>query len=304
MTLIRLKRQKDKGDVAMKSEKNRKLHTKHSPGSVICSILKYMVLLVGCALVIMPIIVILFGAFKDNREFSNTGIFELPQQLRWENFATAFIQGNVLTGLKNTFIILIISCAGSVITGTMTAFVIQRFKSVLTRTIRAAFLVATLLPNISMQVTVYQIINKLGLMDTMAAPIILYVGTDIISIYIFIQFLNQIPVSLDESGIVDGASYPRIYFSIILPNLTPAIATVVIIKFVSIYNDFYTPQLYMKRPELSVVSTALYNFVGPFGAKWEIIFAGILLAIIPTLIIFLTLQKYIYSGLVSGSVKE
>lgn len=288
----------------MESFEKRKLHTKHSAGAVILTILKYLVLLIGCALVILPIIVILFGAFKDNREFSNSGIFDLPKQLRWENFTTAFIDGNVLIGLKNTAIILVISCVGSIITGTMTAFVIQRFNSVLTKTVKAAFLVATLLPNISMQVTVFQIVNKLGLYNTMAAPIILYVGTDIISIYIFIQFLNQISVSLDESGIVDGASYPRIYFSIILPNLTPAIATVLIIKFVSIYNDFYTPQLYMTDTKLSVVSTALYNFVGPFGAKWEIIFAGIIIAIIPTLIIFLTLQKYIYSGLVSGAVKE
>ena len=93
----------------------------------------------------------------------------------------------------------------------------------------------------------------------MLAPIILNIGTDIISIYIFIQFLGQISYSLDESAIMDGASYPRVYFSIILPNLKPAIATVLIIKFVGI---------------------------------------------IPTLIIFLLLQKYIYSGLVSGAVKE
>lgn len=288
----------------MDNTKTQKVHTKHSPSVILVKLLQYLVLLAGCALVIFPIIVILFGAFKTNSEFSNSGIFDLPQQLRWENFKVAFIEGNVLLGLRNTAIIIVISCAGSIITGTMTAFVLQRFTSGLTKTVKALFLVATLLPNISMQVTVFQIVNKLGLYNTMAAPIILYVGTDIISIQIFIQFLNQISVSLDESGIVDGASYPRIYFSIILPNLTPAIATVLIIKFVSIYNDFYTPTLYMTKTNLAVVSTALYNFIGPFGAKWEIIFAGIIIAIIPTLIIFLTLQKYIYSGLVSGAVKE
>lgn len=282
----------------------KKLHTKRLAGVITISILKYLVLIIGCVLVLLPIVVILLGAFKNHKEFATTGVFELPQTFQWENFKVAFTEGNVLRGLINTAIIIVISCAGSVITGTMTAFVIQRFSSAFTKTVKAAFLVATLLPNISMQVTVFQIVNKLGLYNTMAAPIILYIGTDIISIYIFIQFLNQISTSLDESGIVDGASYPRIYFSIILPNLTPAIATVLIIKFVSIYNDFYTPNLYMTKPELSVVSTALYNFIGPFGAKWEIIFAGIIIAIIPTLIIFLSLQKYIYSGLVSGAVKE
>ena len=173
-----------------------------------------------------------------------------------------------------------------------------------TKMVKAVFLVAALLPNISMQVTVFQIVHTLGLYDTLAAPIILYIGTDIVSIYIFIQFLENISVSLDESAILDGCSYPRVYWSIILPMLRPAIATVLVIKFVSIYNDFYTANLYMPSDGLEVVSTALYRFIGPYGSKWEIIFAGVIICIIPTLIIFLSMQKFIYSNLVSGSVKE
>lgn len=155
-----------------------------------------------------------------------------------------------------------------------------------------------------MQVTVYRIMNSFHLVGTMAAPIILYIGTDIISIYIFIQFLNNISYSLDESAIIDGANYFTVFFKIILPLLKPAIATVLIIKVISIYNDFYTPQLYMPSENLSVVSTSLYRFMGPYGAKWEIIFAGIVICIIPALVIFLALQKQIYAGLVNGSVKE
>jgi multiple sugar transport system permease protein len=139
-------------------------------------------------------------------------------------------------------------------------------------------------------------------MNSLAAPIILYVGTDIISIYIFIQYLNNISVSLDESAIIDGASYIRVYRSIILPMLRPAIATVLVIKFIGIYNDFYIPNLYIK--DIPVVSTALYRFIGPFGAKWEVIFAGVVICIIPSLIIFISLQKFIYANIVSGSVKE
>ena len=101
---------------------------------------------------------------------------------------------------------------------------------------------------------------------------------------------------------MDGANYFTVYVRIIFPLLKPAIATVLIIKIISIYNDFYTPQLYISSKP--VVSTALYNFIGPYGAKWEIIFAGIVICIIPTLVIFLSLQKYIYNGLVNGSVKE
>lgn len=282
----------------------RKLKEQARSGRLLLTVLQYLVLIAGCLAVFIPIVVILLGAFKDGKEFANSGVFELPKSWSFENFKTAFFEGNVLLGLRNTAIILIASCAGTILTGTMTAFVIQRFDGYFTRTVKALFLLATLLPNISMQVTVFQIVSKMGLYNTMFAPIILYVGTDIISIYIFMQFLSQISTSLDESAIMDGASYPRIYFSIILPNLMPAIATVLIIKFVSIYNDFYTPQLYMQDDRLLVVSTVLYKYISSTKIQWEVVFAGIILCIIPTLVIFLFLQKYIYSGLVSGSVKE
>ena len=268
----------------------------------VLNFLKYAVLVIACLVVIIPLMVVFIGSFKENKEFLSSNVFALPTKIEWSNYSTAFIDGQVLTGFKNTLIILFFSCIGTIITGSMTAYVLQRFKTTLGNAIKAAFLLATLLPNISMQVTVYRIVNAFGLVGSMAAPIILYVGTDIISIYIFIQFLDNISYSLDESAIMDGANYLTVYVRIIFPLLKPAIATVLIIKIISIYNDFYTPQLYISSKP--VVSTALYNFIGPYGAKWEIIFAGIVICIIPTLVIFLTLQKYIYNGLVNGSVKE
>lgn len=271
---------------------------------VLISVAKYAVLVFACLIVIIPLVVVLLGSLKTHDDFLSSGAFDLPQVIELTNFQTAFIQGDVMRGLINTAIILVFSCVGTIITGTMTAFVVQRFSMVFTKMVKAVFLVAALLPNISMQVTVFQIVHALGLYDTLAAPIILYIGTDIVSIYIFIQFLENISVSLDESAILDGCSYPRVYWSIILPMLRPAIATVLVIKFVSIYNDFYTANLYMPSDGLEVVSTALYRFIGPYGSKWEIIFAGVIICIIPTLIIFLSMQKFIYSNLVSGSVKE
>ena len=271
---------------------------------VLISVAKYAVLVFACLIVIIPLVVVLLGSLKTHDDFLSSGAFDLPQVIELTNFQTAFIQGDVMRGLINTAIILVFSCVGTIITGTMTAFVVQRFSMAFTKMVKAVFLVAALLPNISMQVTVFQIVHMLGLYDTLAAPIILYIGTDIVSIYIFIQFLENISVSLDESAILDGCSYPRVYWSIILPMLRPAIATVLVIKFVSIYNDFYTANLYMPSDGLEVVSTALYRFIGPYGSKWEIIFAGVIICIIPSLIIFLSMQKFIYSNLVSGSVKE
>lgn len=270
---------------------------------IISTILKYIVLVVACVVIFLPILYVLLGSFKaGNTELYDNAAYALPKSFNLSNYNEALTKGNVLEGFINTAILIVVCCAGTVLTGTMTAFVVQRFQTLLSKTVKGAFLVAVLLPNISMQVTVYQIINKLHLVDSMWSLVIMWIGTDIVSVYIFIQFLNQISVSLDESGIVDGATYPRIYWSIILPNLKPAIATVLIMKFVTIYNDYYTPYLY--TPERPVVSTVLKKLMEGTTVEYPAVFAGVILCILPTLIIFLLLQKQVYSGLVAGAVKE
>ena len=209
----------------------------------------------------------------------------------------------MLTGFLNTGIVLLVSVIGAILLGSMVAYVLDRFRFKGRNTIFAAFLFAALIAGVTTQVATFKIVNFLGLFNTRMAAIILYLGTDIMAIYIFIQFISSISVSLDESAMLDGASYFTIFAKIILPLLKPAIVTVVIVKGINIYNDFYIPFLYMPKKELKVVSTGLFNFIGPFGAHWEIICAMIILAIVPTLIVFISLQKYLYNGFTQGSIK-
>lgn len=270
----------------------------------ITSSAKYASLILGILVATVPIIVVLFASLKSPAEYARSGALEMPRDwLNFENYQRAFIEGNMLRGFMNTAIMLSISITGAIILGTMVAYVLSRFKFRGNRVLMGAFLLATLIPGVTTQVATFQIVNALQLFNTMAAPIVLFIGTDIISIYIFLQFLNRISESLDESAMLDGASYITIYARIILPLLKPAIATVIIIKGVAIYNDFYIPFLYMPKAELHVVSTALYKFIGPYGAQWEVISAGIIIAIIPTLLVFLFLQRFIYIGITQGSIK-
>lgn len=277
---------------------------KETPKSirVFWTVMKYVVLVVACLLVIIPLLTVLIGSFKTKQELLRTSAFVLPKHMEWSNYARAFTNGRVLEGLGNTVFLVVVICFGSIITGTMSAFVLQRFNMLFTRVVKAIFLATSLLPTITMQISVYQIAVKLHIVNSYAAPILLSIGTDIIAITIFIQFLDNISVSLDESAILDGCSYPRVYWSIILPMLRPAIATVLVMKFVGIYNDFYTPYLYM--PNHRVVSTALRDLTSGSNVSWNVVFAGVIICIIPTLIMFLSMQKSIYSNLVSGSVKE
>ncbi len=268
-------------------------------------LLKYTSLIVACFAAVIPLIVIFLVSFKTTEEFRISGALDLPHSLlNFQNYFKAFVDGRMLLGFMNTAVILTVSMAGSILTGTMTAYVVNRFNFRAKQLVRMAFLIATLVPSVTMQVTCYQIMNVLHLVNTRTSVILLYIGTDIIAIYIFLQFLENIAFSLDESAIVDGASYFTVFFKIIIPLLKPAIVTVIIIKGVNIYNDFYTPFLYMTSRKLMVISTSLYNFQGPYGTQWQVICAGIVITIIPTLIIFLLLQRNIYSGMTQGSVKE
>lgn len=278
---------------------------KLTPKNIVFGILKYALLIFLVLVFIIPILTVFFAAFKTGQEYVTTSVFSLPHSFgNLDNFKAVFKEGNMLNGFKNTVIILVFSLAGAVLSGSMAAYIFSRFKSKFSKFINGMFLVAVMIPGIATQVATFQIISALGLFNTRLAPIILYLGTDIMTIYIFLQFLDNISISLDESAIIDGANYFQIFFKIILPLLSPAIVTVLITKGVSIYNDFYTPFLYTPKADLLTLSTTLFKFKGPYGSHWEIISAGIIIIMIPTLIIFLTLQKQIYSGLVSGSVKE
>ncbi|AIQ73209.1 MULTISPECIES: carbohydrate ABC transporter permease [Paenibacillus] len=276
----------------------------HSVKYTTASIFKYLTLILGALVALIPIVVVFFASLKTGTEYASTGPLTLPENwLNFSNYTKAFVDGKMLLGFKNTVIIVVISIAGATLTGSMMAYILSRFKFKGSKILISMFLIATLIPGVTTQVATFQIINHLGLFNTRWAPIVMYLGTDIIAVYIFMQFLDSISESLDESAMLDGASYWTIYWRIILPLLKPAIVTVVIVKGVNIYNDFYTPFLYMPKTDLQTISTALFKFKGPYGSQWEVICAAIMIAIIPTLVVFTALQKYIYNGFSQGSVK-
>ena len=277
---------------------------KFTPCSGLTFALKYGSLILGCTVTLIPLLLIFLAAFKSDQEFYNTPVFSVPNSFLFlQNYIDAFTGGLMLQGFANTAIILVFSCTGTILIGSMTAYVLSRFSFRFNAVVSALFLLAALVPSVSTQVATFQIISALGLFNKIGSNIILNMGTDVISVYIFLQFLNGIPRDLDEAALIDGASFFDVYWRIILPLIVPAIATVLIIKVVAIYNDFYTPFLYMPGKGLGTISTSLFRFIGPYNAHWEVICAGVVITIIPTLIIFLFLQKYIYNGLTQGAVR-
>ena len=284
----------------MKSIKNNKKVVKKIFGA-----LKYFSLIFFSFVSVLPIVSCVITAFKTEKEYNNTNVMTLPKSwFNFSNFTDAWKQAGMGRAFLNSLIILVCVLTISTLIGTQIAYVLSRFKFVGNTIIRSLFLFATLLPGIAMQIAVYQMMFKLGLINSILGYVIMMCGTDIISIYIYIQFFENISVSLDESAIVDGAGYFRIYWSILLPLLKPAIVTSCILKGVATYNEYYAANLYLQdKTKYATVATSLYTFVGPLGSKYNLICAGVIISLLPALVIFITCQKQIYNGLTAGSVK-
>lgn len=267
--------------------------------------LKYFSLVFFAFVAVLPIVSCVITAFKTETEYTQTNVMVLPESwLNFQNFIDAFSKANMSKAFVNSFIILVSVLVVSILIGTQLAYVLDRFKFPGNNLIRNLFLFATLLPGVAMQIAVYQIMYTLGFINSLFGYIVMMCGTDVIAIYIYIQFFENISYSLDESAVMDGASYFTIFYRILFPLLKPAIVTSCILKGVGTYNEYYCANLYLQdKKKYPTVATSLYTFVGPLGSKYNLICAGVIISLLPALFVFITCQKQIYSGLTSGAVK-
>ena len=257
-------------------------------------------------LVILPILLTLFAAFKTKGDMVKTSPLLLPplERITFENFAKVLKDKYLLVGFKNTGIILVVSIFFNVLFGTMTAFIIERFNFKFKKVIVGLFFAGMLIPTFVTEIARFKIINGLMLYNSLGAPIVIYVASDLMQLYIYRQFISTLPTSLDESALLDGCDYFGLFWRIIFPLLAPATATVVIIKAINIINDMYVHYLYMPKNSLRTLTTFLMNFANAQQGSWQKLAAGIIIIMLPTILIYVFFQRYILAGVAAGAVKE
>jgi multiple sugar transport system permease protein len=277
----------------------------YKAGKYFLSFLKYFSLVFFSFWAVLPVVSCVITAFKTDKEYQDTNVMTLPQSwLNFDNFINAFQKAGMARAFLNSFIILVFVLFFTVMIGTQLAYVLNRFKFFGNTLIRALFLFASQLPGVAMQIAVYEIMYNMGFINSLMGYVIMMCGTDIISIYIYIQFFENIDYSLDESAIIDGANYFTIFYRVLFPLLKPAIVTSCILKGVGTYNEYYCANLYLQdKTRYATVATSLYTFVGPLGSKYNLICAGVIISLLPALVVFILCQKQIYSGLTAGAVK-
>lgn len=269
-------------------------------------LLKQLICIGMVLIVLAPIVLTLFAAFKTKGDMVKTSPLLLPpmDRITFDNFARVLGDKYLLIGFKNTGIILVVSIFFNVMFGTMTAFILERFQFLFKPVIMGLFFLGMLIPSFVTEIARFKIINGIGLYNTLGAPIVIYVASDLMQLYIYRQFISTLPVSLDESALLDGCSYFGLFRRIILPLLAPATATVVIIKAITIINDMYVPYLYMPKNKLRTLTTFLMNFANAQKGSWQQLAAGIIIIMLPTILIYMFFQKYILAGVAAGAVKE
>lgn len=284
-----------------KVSKSNSLLNVHSPG---LKFLNYSVALVWAMIIIVPLVMVLFMSFKTPQEVGLSSIFAPPESfLNFENYTWFAERSKIFMAFKNTFFLILASVPISLLLAAMAAYVLDRFRFRGRKLVSALFSGAVLIPNITTQVVKFVMITKLGVYNTRLAGVILFTAADIVQIYMFRQFITNVPKELDESAMIDGASLPTVFFRIVVPQLSPAFATTAILKGLSIYNDLFIGYLYMPKSELRTVSQAIRLFTTDFGGQWNYICAGVVTILIPTLVIYLLAQKWIVNDITGGAVK-
>lgn len=273
---------------------------------VTIQLVKQLICMLMVAVVLAPIILVLFASFKTKADMVKISPLLLPPQSRFtlENFQKVLSNKYMLIGFKNTGIILVVSIFFNVMFGTITAFIIERFQFRFKGAIVVLFFIGMLIPSFVTEIARFKVINSLNLYNTLGAPIIIYVASDLMQLYIYRQFISTLPVSLDESALLDGCGYFGLFTRIIFPLLAPATATVVIIKAINIINDMYIPYLYMPKNKLRTLTTFLMDYANAQHGSWQSLAAGIIIVMLPTILIYLFSRDTSWQGLRPGLLRS
>lgn len=269
-------------------------------------ILKQIICLCMVVIVLAPIVLTLFAAVKTKAAMTLSSPLLPPgvKDFTMDNFKKVLNDKYLLLGFKNTGIILVVSLVFNVLFGTITAFIIERFEFRGKKVVVALFFLGMLIPTFVTEIARFRIINSLHLYNTLGAPIVIYVASDLMQLYIYRQFISGLSVALDEAALLDGCSYFTLFYRIIFPLLAPATATVCIIKAINIINDMYIPYLYMPKNKLRTLTTFLMDYANAQQGSWQTLVAGIIIIMIPTVLIYIFFQKYILAGVAAVAVKE
>ena len=262
----------------------------------------YVVCIIMTFLVLFPFFLVILTSVKSVEEAAIVDL-TLPREILWENFSYVIEQGKLIRAFGNSILITGITVLLTVLISSVTAFVLTRRSDRFSKILTNYFLIGMIAP-LSLIPEVI-IVKMLGLSGTYLAIILIHVAVRMpLSIMIYSGIIQGIPRSLDESAMLEGCGFFRMFFNVIFPLLKPAIFTNIIIVFMGVWNDFQVSLYFVTDIAKNTVPLSIYSFVGYMTYKWNYVCAFIVLSILPILIVYCFAQKYIVDGMIAGAVKN
>lgn len=254
---------------------------------------------------IFPLIWMFYSSLKEKRVF-NADIIGLPTNPTLSNYMKILTNPDyhIYQSMFNSFRVTFLSVALIVICGFIVGYIIARVKFKLNRVLYVMFLMGMLIPIHSLLVPIYIVFKNFGLTDKWYTLIIPYVAFGLpIAIFLVEGFIKGIPVALEEAAAIDGSSFSRTLFSIILPVAKPILTTIAIIQTFACWNEFSFALVLVSNSKLQTVPLAMTQFTGQFASDYPKIMAAMLLTMSPIIILYFVFSKQIIKGMVAGAVK-
>lgn len=283
-----------------KKEKQEAEVQQYTKGSVIVQI----IMTVAAVLFIAPIFIIFNYSFKGKRELYLNNPLSLPEKLNFDNYIAAYKKLDLATTFTNTFIYTAISVLILAILCGTTAWAIARCRRKFFKFCYIYFIVGILIPYQALFLPIYMIGYRMHMTNTRFGIIFMYVATGIsFGVFLMNSFMSTVPLELEEAARIDGCSVFRTYFSVVLPLLKPAMATLVIMQAFQIWNDYLLASLYVSKKQLKTLTVAIQSLFSAQSSDYTTAMAAIVISVLPIAILFLSLQKYFIKGMTVGAVK-
>ena len=252
---------------------------------------------------LVPFILVVINAFKPTREFLENPL-ALPAMVSFTNFAVAFEKMNFLRGLQNTFVITASSVLLIALFSSMAAYLMVRTNWKSTKLLFLCMVSAMIIPFQALMVPLVKIYGSMGILNNQTTLIYMYLGFGApMAIFIYHGFIKSVPLEIEEAAMIDGCSQKRTFFSIVFPLVKPISFTVVILDVLWVWNDFLLPSLVLIKPGQRTLPLSTFYFFGTYTVDYGLLMAGLLMTILPVIVIYLFLQKYIIQGVMQGSIK-
>lgn len=283
---------------------NRRKRAEQTPKRSVGLIILEVILILCAAVYIYPVFLMFTNSFKSFKEVL-VNVVALPTHLEFANYTHVIEKINYGRLFFNNVVITFTGILGIVFFSSLAAYILARRNTRFTRAAYMFCIIPMLVPFQTIMITLVKVMKMLHLSGSLLGLGIQYWGFGIpMAVFIYMGFIKTIPRAIDESATIDGASAFSTYVRIIFPLLKPVTATVMVLDVMWIWNDFLLPMLMVNSsPKTKTLTLAAYTFVGQYNTQWQYAMTAMVLALLPSILFFIFMQKHIIKGVVAGAVK-